>query len=853
MVGLAVCLLNPNHIHAFRLPALINPFESQAQADAMFPLPTLTPFHGSYYQVTTGLSPAGMAFLPLIALGALSFGLNLAGWRWRWALVWLGLLAMTAFQIRAVPFFAIAAGPIMALNLQHWWMRRREGRADQAPPARIGMRFASLLLALVFVAAAWPGWLQSQPYEPRHGGVETDPALQNAAESVARWRRDGLLSKDTAGLTFSPEAAAYFAWFAAEDGGAEDARLTLFSRSDVDARTVRKALLGETDRNEGEESGENSMNAPRADWRADLRNRHIDRLVMYDADAKRLGAPLRWLLINSSEWPLLYLEGHTAIFGWRDPEKYQSREPDAHPPPDPFAALTVDFTKLAYHPEEAKKAPRDWPGRNPHLHDWWEAFVTPSPARALDRDEAAILLIQFEAARAEYVGRYVTKWRGSQAASIVGQTGLGEGAPMAAIGLTLRLHLAGAVPRAKPEETTRPGPIDEEGTRLWQSYAYGQDDGPPELLLLAVRAARRAIHANPDDAYAYFNLGEAYLRLLRGTREREWREALPLFHRLRIIQAVAAYNNALKLKPDLAQAHFSLSGLYQEMGYADLTLMHLQEFLKATRAAGRATGETADGFRERIAALEETVNKVEKDVKNRTDNYLINSANYKVLDKARAAAKNGLAGEARDILMASNVAVFGTEGTRMQLDLMLSTGMVDKLREWRKDDENDEWKGALGEYEFQLLQAQIEAATGDYETADEWLKKLIAGLVPHSAHDDPSINVRSRLALTLGKTLLLGSSPEQGWIGMFWLRVGEFETQRQMQGFAGILRQQADMTVLRALLDLECGETERAKERFEEALSVWRSDADAAAGTGIDFGGRTIAQALLAKLASSGR
>jgi tetratricopeptide (TPR) repeat protein len=316
---------------------------------------------------------------------------------------------------------------------------------------------------------------------------------------------------------------------------------------------------------------------------------------------------------------------------------------------------------------------------------------------------------------------------------------------------------------------------------------------------------------------------------------------------------VASYNFALKLKPDLAQAHFSLSGLYQEMGYADLTLIHLQAYLESTRAAGRQAGETAGEFNDRIANLEDTVGKVDKEVKNRTENYLINSANYKVLDQARQAAKNGLAGKARDILMASNVAAFGTEGTRLQLGLMLSTGMVDKLREWRKEDENDEWKDALGEYEFELLQAQIEAATGDYEMADEHLGKLIAAVVPPSGEKQPAFSLRSRMALTLGRSVLQGSSPEFGGVWQFWLRLGEFESQRQVQGFAANLRQQADLIVVRGLLDLECGETQRAREKFDEALSVWRSDADAAAGTGVDFKGRFIAQECLEKLASSGR
>jgi Flp pilus assembly protein TadD len=64
-----------------------------------------------------------------------------------------------------------------------------------------------------------------------------------------------------------------------------------------------------------------------------------------------------------------------------------------------------------------------------------------------------------------------------------------------------------------------------------------------------VRAARRALAVNPDDAQAYEVLGESYLRLIRDTRERAWRSRLPQLVQIRHVQASAALNQAVLLNP----------------------------------------------------------------------------------------------------------------------------------------------------------------------------------------------------------------------------------------------------------------------------------------------------------------
>src|SRR5262249_37776643 len=61
-----------------------------------------------------------------------------------------------------------------------------------------------------------------------------------------------------------------------------------------------------------------------------------------------------------------------------------------------------------------------------------------------------------------------------------------------------------------------------EGLRAVRGQLYQSAGGPPAAPLLAVRAARRAVAANPDSADGYLKLYDAYFHLSSRTRERAW-------------------------------------------------------------------------------------------------------------------------------------------------------------------------------------------------------------------------------------------------------------------------------------------------------------------------------------------
>ena len=118
--GLLACLLTPFHLHGFTLPAELG---LTATAKALQHDPVLrnlfvSPFEAAYFHAGAAWSIPGLAYLALVGLSAVSFaGSRNARRSWRLP-VWLGLFGLSAWSARAVPFFAVAAGPILALNVQ---------------------------------------------------------------------------------------------------------------------------------------------------------------------------------------------------------------------------------------------------------------------------------------------------------------------------------------------------------------------------------------------------------------------------------------------------------------------------------------------------------------------------------------------------------------------------------------------------------------------------------------------------------------------------------------------------------------------------------------------------------------
>ena len=76
-------------------------------------------------------------------------------------------------------------------------------------------------------------------------------------------------------------------------------------------------------------------------------------------------------------------------------------------------------------------------------------------------------------------------------------------------------------------------------------------DRPPALLLLTVRAARRAVAANPGDANAWLRLGQAYVLLRDETCERAGLGLRSPLAQLREVQITTALEQARQGWPGL--------------------------------------------------------------------------------------------------------------------------------------------------------------------------------------------------------------------------------------------------------------------------------------------------------------
>jgi hypothetical protein len=828
-VGLLACLLTPFHIHGFSVPAELG---LTATAKALEQDPVLghlfvSPFEEMYPHSGAAWSIPGLAYLTLVVLSALSFVGSRQAWRsWRLP-VWLGLFGLSASSTRAVPFFAVVAGPILALNVQDLARRYRPAwlRREEFLYARLG-RAAAVRLLLGLLVAAWPGWLQGGPYEMRRWVVLADPSLTEAAEKLVEWRKNGRLAEEDHAFNFSPEVANYFAWFCPAAKGIVDARLQAPPEAAADYVTVRRALL------DGPTSN--------GDWRGILRGRRINHVVLYDSNPERVRAVYRRLVQDSQEWFLIGLTGRTALFGWHDPRLETARLED----------LRLSLTAEAYQPSEAEKAPAEWPGRGPEVAAWWQPFVSIRPSDSPDRDKAALLLTQFEALRPATLQDRGRAWETTRIAGAI-----------AAGSATLSLGVQQALDLDCFQVLHNELPHDDKG-RLTdvaffalehrQAYFQDRDDAPPELLWLAIRAARRALRQDPDDASAYVILGRAYLNLGRHTRERGQSQLLPNLARLRIVQTAAAFHQALLVDADLLAAHAGLATLYQSTGQADLQAQHLREVLRLTRAKGCPPGENRADWQQRLDRLQDDVRQADETLHRIENSYEVNAANRKIIDRAEVAQAHGLGGKALELLLSSDAAAFGRRGVQMELDLLLSNGRVREVREWMQP----EHKEILGAETYLRDRMLLAAACGDYQGTDAEMAQLadlydqqLQSLTQNPAFSGLHMQgTRERfplhqiMAMGLARQILDAHSEHDSWFQVLTVRPTRFLFLNFLRTFAGILQQQAQLRVLRGLFALERGDTSTADDFFAKALELYQSEQAVREGGGLDFRGRRLAE-----------
>jgi hypothetical protein len=779
-VGLAACLLNPYHVRAFQVPSDLAPWvsgESPLQFDDAYKSLFQTPFADEYLKsVFKGPNWAGIAYYLLVLLGVASFLVNVKGWRgWR-MILWLGFFLPSFFLARTIPFFAVVAGPITALNFQDFAAQRFGVALRLENPWKnwsLAGRFLTLTAGVALLFLAWPGMLNSDyedPIQTRHVAwrMEMDPSLRQAAAKLAELRQDPEL-RDGNGFNFTPEIANYCAWFCPQEKGFLDQRFDLFPNRAGDFRDLRQALIPRL-----EKTGQDRP-APQTEWtrRLSIFQKHfasygINHIVISGPSFRAIQPMVEPLWADPQDWTVLYQDGRTAIFGWKGP--------DAKPGEDPFRAHAFEPDTLAFGssiPPEARAPSQgsEVPQAPSYLERYWSGPVP----RSLDADASSMYQ-----AYAQMLGRQAPIYFAArQAAWQI----LALAAPVNAANTGAFPGLACTYGRT---------------SQFIAQNVFAEDRrlGPAAAAILAVRTARRAIAANPTDHGGYLELAIAS-QVLSGTQELPSGGSGTALQEIRRVQLLAALQNALALKPDFPDVNRDLAMIFMQMRYLDLGVEHWHHFLEGAEASGPKPRESTEDFKKRIDNIKLFVKDQEErsGVQRLKNEYALAERTQPTLArKANEAARRGLVKKALELLLNEDDRdQLGPQEVRLAMTLLINTGRLGDAKELAK------------ELDDPVSNYLIAAGLGNYAEAEENLEKLID---------------KSQKAHVQEMLFLLRDQGFTNRLGSAGSRNAGPESLTGLSLVAINVRNWADFRVYQGVLALEQGDTAEATRYFQEALKV---------------------------------
>jgi hypothetical protein len=822
VLSLAACLLNPHHVRVFSALPMelfsLNRF-NELQGDTRFAWLFVTPFEKKYFDFGTGLNASGLAYFPLLFLGVFSFWLTRTHWRvWR-LFIWFVLAVLSATNMLLIPFFAVVAGPITALNLQDF-----SERADRAPANAAQLRLMliarrlTLFLGILLLVVAWPGWLGAHPGQPllarRVGwGIEVDPSLKSVTYKLDLWRTQGLLRPEDHGFNLVPEVAHYCAWFCPEQQGFLDGRLELFARSAAAYKAVRSAL----DPRSRLPGSQSRGPAGTPNWQQIFRDHGINHVILISGNRESAELVARFLT-DIKQWTPLYIDGRASVFSWKDPQKES----------DPLAKLRLDWRPQAFG-ADATQAPMEGPRRPPREQSWWEYYAS-TPKPTIDGDQAAISLVYFERIRHQVQTEHEKGW------------GL----------ITIASRLAVTDPRGT---VLMPLTMIMGQGALHGRYLAQWDLGPAEALMTGIRAGRRAVVDNPDDLDAYIALaGNTHLLAdlenhwsrtwlpVAGAAPEHWNMEnrwpriapetnlapsvlLKLLEKaelhdanlspwvtrsigygplLRRIQVLTVLHQILARQPNDFRVHEELFNIYWSMNYFDVALEHLDSDVKARQKAAKRFPEDKE-LEKALNQREKLLAECEKQVKNLQRNYDFAARSRPAKVKASDAFRPfGLARQALNSLSA-DLSQLSPEEANLVVYLYLTTGRAEEVRAQMTDKQ----QAILGTFNYAQFQALAAAALGDYGAADAYLEQTIGAILRPPANP----------LLDLLQGLTFGQLPPQ------WLTkpaIVPFLNKQVLDADRAFVdRQRADdLLVLRGLLALEVGDISSASRHFRQALNA---------------------------------
>jgi hypothetical protein len=878
LVGVAACLATPYLLQGFTLPtelayflAPVLPGGVTANGQAVHTVhqyqpnvyTTLSPFTEVYWTRPAYRNAAGFMFFALFGLSLLSFvlaafaikGAGTAGRGLSWPLMmlWWPFALLAALQVSLIPFFAVVAGPVLALNLQDF-VRHRYGTAVRVerswPSGLLGGRQLALIGLLLLLFLAWPGWLHSFPDDSRRSHrvafrAAGDPLWPEAAARLDELQATGKLRN---GFTFNGDAVGPLAWNGKRAGKSFfDERFGLFTGNAEAFGKVRRAL-----RDEGDAFAANKPLPPNSRSMKEIhevfRKHDINYVVLSklrDYEMDRIF--LRLLIEDDFQWPLLYMDGHTAVFGWRDPKVAGA---------DPFRALRPDYNRQAFGPvDAAHQAPPDGLADEPQPPHWWVRYWKGLPGEA---PTAAIVqqYANYFKLRSQPLWRYPYReaWAIACLAGPVSTVGTTSLLPATFTGMPLWCVV-------KADKLYSWVAIRQDNFRmpLTTPVVAPVDAGPPALPILAVRAGRRAVAAAPQDGKSHLAMAKA-VDLLWVNQEESWARQTMFVHgpgqgprlltrpNLRFIQLASSLNFAARLEPTNLQVRERLAQLYQQKGYLDLALEHVTD-ARNHLDAGTAT-LVAPGMWERQRKFYEGWQKtLEVRVKQRHDEFkLQETPRMKVVERFMLAVvaptKEMFRWSKDPVLVERGLAKFGLDllkkvdfdklsaaekedprammiHIQWRLWLLLVTG---EIKEMTKD--LSDVKQALPPDTYEQFRTLAAAALGDYRQAEESLAAQEALIkLPAGARSATEVWGQLRRDYLAGyAALMIGGQRGTAGLHVRHHSLDPLTLARVRPQLAEELNKVgfvADARLMRGLLALEQGDTARGKTLLEDALRLF--------------------------------
>jgi hypothetical protein len=853
LASVVACFVSPHHYHSFVVPAQLGFGQAaeavrdlrQFQPTFLSPLSFGDSTHDSYFRSESPFNSA--AYFVLLLLGVISFILSYGVWRWWRVMVWAFFVLLSLYHARAIPFFAVVAAPITALNfLDYTFLRfgRTYLEGQNARSWAVSGRVLSLFLAVLLCVAAVPGWTHVSTHRLHHFGlrVEFDPSLRDAAEKVAEWRKEGKLPANIHWFNTSPDVVNYFAWFCPGEKGFFDHRLALFDKVAGDYAKARKLLLKLS------EEPAHAQETVR-ELRELFDEQNIDFVACYDTDLRFPNTALNSLLSRPDQWPRVYGRGKTGLF-WRQGSGVVRNAED-------IRGLMTNDVHAAFGPGAAP-APRNRPGRAPEPREWYEElWMRPHPLYNSEADDAWFHLRAFDARAPFWAGENFHRLQASLAASLMGWTFAGDPHVFEAVQVGYFFYTS-------LKEGDKPTPMQVAAAKWHDAYLGGfpgsLDNGPPASLYLALRAARRALHKNPDDAATYLLLGYVYFALQARTREGGF--APTELAQIRLAQSFGALQQAVRLDNDLIEAHELLARRYQDLGFLDLRLKHVREILRILQEKEDTARRSGADLSKRIQALDELVQKLDEAVKRQNNNFEVAVANKSQAEVARGLSSRqqsiyGLGERTLELLRKFDYKELSEKDReaaqaagQMLLELLFVTGQVDEIRELVKRGSDLQLGPSLAARmpAVEWARIRLAAVTGDYGEADEELAKQIAQVAGSTDRKALAEQVRDiLLKMAPRATGLAGPLPaaldafelvvafrqtppelRQALADRYFAGASRYPDQGHwflakdnvVQGILAPVQREAELRALRGWLALEAGDTREAAAQLRSAFTL---------------------------------